>query len=1369
MKKVILKKIIFSFIGLLSSIFILSSPLFADTTTFNAWITQDITYGSTGATGIITFNWNPVPGVTHYQFARNGVVVFGADSTTGQALYGTTTSMSMSEFWPLWWKMEGEVYGYTWQVIAQLPSGPIVYSNFITPPSNYFVAYDPLRRVPLEKIRTVGEPINVTNGNVVISKTDILIPDIEIPFELSRTYNSQDLFTGEFGYGWRSNFDVILIPAPDSPATLSVGSVAEEDEHGIYTLYSMNSNGTYATSAGKYSVLTKNPDGSYLLTRKHGRKLYFNTQGRLIKIEGRNGNAVNITRSANGSISCVTAPSGRTLNFTQDSQGRIIQVTDPAGRIFKYDYDSAGNLIRVTDPLNNQTTYQYNNYHNLTTETDANNHTLNFEYDVFGRAIHSWQDGNNNEVTLAYNIPYGFTTVTDSLRHSTLYGYFLSTGLVFVITDNIYYSNAQSFDWDSNLNKTYAVDQNGNATKFSYDTRGNLLSIKAINDPLNEITTFTYEPNFDFISSTTDAQGNISKYLYDQKGNLIQFTDAFNNSMNYFYDNLGQLAMTTNPKNFSTMFTYDAYGNLASTTDALNHTTTFTYDILGNRTQTQDAKNNLTQFTYNSLNQLTKITYPDNSTVSYTYDPLGNKISVTDNAQNTTTYTYDLNNHVTSITNPLGKTINFGYDTEGNRTSVTDQNQHTTTYKYDSFYRLISETNPLGMVKTYAYDKVGNRTSVTDANNNKITYAYDTLNRLTNITYPDTASVNFSYDSLGRRISMTDAIGITNYTYDVLGHLTQVNGPGQNSSLQYTYDSLGNRTTLTLPGAKSVQYAYDALNRISSITDYNNKVTTYSYDEVGNPVAILYPNNIQANYTFDPLHRLTHLANQNQSTLNKLSEFSYTYDSAGRRSHVALADGVIDYQYDSLGQLTSEVKTSTNNPYQITYEYDPSGNRTRMVKNGIEYLYTYNNANQLTEESINGPATLLITVTGTVSDASGIQSLSVNGVNATLEGSNFTCLINLSPNANTLTVTATDLAGNTATKSINVTYDQTNQTFYFYDNNGNLIKKQSSNQALFGYDYENRLTSVNSGTINTTYSYNGEGKRISANSNSNITNYLYDGLDVVLEQDALGYPITSYLRNPTAIGGIGGIINSQQGSTPENYYSYDGLGSVANLSDTTGANIQSYFYDAFGNLITQPTISNTHRFLIKETDPSGLIYFGARYYDSNIGRFITQDPLGMIDGPNQYLYVDSVGKPIATDLNLYLYADNDPVNFVDPYGLWYIDINVSAGFWGGGTGGIIIGPEGVYSYGGGGAMSSPGFSVTWSPDDPSPGWNVGFQGGYLGGFQTGYAFGKNGKGKGPFTEFGFVTPGVSLTGYYVSEPWKWPWRRDKGKENKCKK
>ncbi len=101
------------------------------------------------------------------------------------------------------------------------------------------------------------------------------------------------------------------------------------------------------------------------------------------------------------------------------------------------------------------------------------------------------------------------------------------------------------------------------------------------------------------------------------------------------------------------------------------------------------------------------------------------------------------------------------------------------------------------------------------------------------------------------------------------------------------------------------------------------------------------------------------------------------------------------------------------------------------------------------------------------------------------------------------------------------------------------------------------------------------------------------------------------------------------------------------------------------------------------------------------------------------------------------------------------------------TGGIIIGSEGIYTYGGGGVVSPPGgIAITWSPFNPTPGWNVGAQFTGVIAFQYGYSFSKEGGGR--FWEIGIGWPiGGAVTGYYVGEPWKWPWKRDKEKD-KCK-
>ena len=111
------------------------------------------------------------------------------------------------------------------------------------------------------------------------------------------------------------------------------------------------------------------------------------------------------------------------------------------------------------------------------------------------------------------------------------------------------------------------------------------------------------------------------------------------------------------------------------------------------------------------------------------------------------------------------------------------------------------------------------------------------------------------------------------------------------------------------------------------------------------------------------------------------------------------------------------------------------------------------------------------------------------------------------------------------------------------------------------------------------------------------------------------------------------------------YYHYDALGSVRGLSNQKGELSAEFDYDAFGNGKNNKKW-NTYRFSSKEfEDHAGLYYFGARYYDPEIGRWLTPDPLGFIDGPNKYLYVA-----------------NNPLNLADPYGLsgerknWFADL-----------------------------------------------------------------------------------------------------------------
>ena len=129
-----------------------------------------------------------------------------------------------------------------------------------------------------------------------------------------------------------------------------------------------------------------------------------------------------------------------------------------------------------------------------------------------------------------------------------------------------------------------------------------------------------------------------------------------------------------------------------------------------------------------------------------------------------------------------------------------------------------------------------------------------------------------------------------------------------------------------------------------------------------------------------------------------------------------------------------------------------------------------------------------------------------------------------------------------------------------------------------------------------------------------------------------------YTRGSDKGGGIVGLI--AQNTTGTNaavvYYQYDDLGSSSNLTSSSGSLASSYSYDPFGNLLFSKSSSDTNRYLFstKEFDPrSGLYYFGARYYDPEVGRWLTPDPMGFVDG-----------------MNLYAYVNNNPINLIDPYG-----------------------------------------------------------------------------------------------------------------------
>jgi len=1080
--------------------------------------------------------------------------------------------------------------------IGSPTSGPFAASIFVSP----------------DDMTLTKDPVNIATGEAYFSSTDFALNARGTKLALFRKYRSFSTFIGMFGYGWRTDFDANLSVDSSGDVTIYNG-----EGTGIYF---MDNSGVYTPSPGNYSTLVKNANNTYTLTDKNGNVFQYGTTGRLTSRSDRNGNKETfVYNPALVGGTYIQDASGRRIILNIDAHGHVISAVDPAKKTFQYGYDANGNLVSITDPSGAVTNYYYDSNHKIIQLTNANGHNTYYLYDAQGRVTSNWQDNNVNKVSLNYQAN-NTTVVTDSLGKQNTY-VFNNYGLETSHTDPLGAVTQET--WDPFMNRTSLTDARNNLTTFGHDAEGNLTQIV---DASNNQTSMTYTPNFNLLSSQTDNLGNVTNFVYDIKGNLSSIIDPLGNSHSFVYDKYGNVITAIDTRKHSTKYTYDLHSDLLQKTDAGGNKTIFTYDVDGNVLTQKDARNNTTSYKYDNLNRLLKTTFADATTVSYGYDLFGNQTSVTDQRGNTLTKTYDAYERLSQTKDPNGGITQYNYNTQGYLLTLTDANGNPTTYTYDGDGRVLTQANALNDTTSFTYDKVGNVASRTDANGKTTTYTYDALNRLTNTAYPDGTSVANVYDVLGHKISMTDATGQTSYTYDALSRLLSETNPA-GSTITYTYDTEGNRISSVDQTNRTITNVYDPLNRLVSVTDPNGK-TTYGYDGDSNKVLVMTPNGVAENYTYDALNRELTAVNAKGAVV--ISSYTNVYDVAGMIKQKTYANASqVSYSYDALNRLLTESEqTKGVSVYDNVYTYDPVGNRltwTNDITLGI-FWNTY---------SASMPAQVLTNMTnaGFGKTANGAQPLSLaRSYN------------NDAANRLTSWIYAVNVGG----ESFPVQTDS-----YTYDQNGNRLTKQAvlkgqegtPQQTSYAYDLENRLNGLNYvnipgivGAQTDSFTYNGDGLRTQMVTNNVTANYLYDGFNILLEEDGSGNTTKKYTRGLDLGGGIGSLI-AQNTTVPKavQYYDYDDLGSVANLTTTNGTTASSYSYDAYGNLLTPPAKNDTNRYFFstKELDSrEGLYYFGVRYYDPEIGRWLTQDPIGFVDGPNMYAFVE-----------------NNPINEVDPMGL----------------------------------------------------------------------------------------------------------------------
>ncbi|MBZ5629406.1 MAG: hypothetical protein LAO06_11140 [Acidobacteriia bacterium] len=399
----------------------------------------------------------------------------------------------------------------------------------------------------------------------------------------------------------------------------------------------------------------------------------------------------------------------------------------------------------------------------------------------------------------------------------------------------------------------------------------------------------------------------------------------------------------------------------------------------------------------------------------------------------------------------------------------------------------------------------------------------------------------------------------------MVGKIQQVNDP--TGTYGFAYDNMGRLLGTT------TQYSFLPGHQYSN---------SYGYDAASNRTSFTAPDNSTAGYAYDTLNRLQTL------TSSFAGQFGFGYDSLGRRTSLTRPNGVsTSYNYDSMSRLLSVLHQSGGATIDgAGYTLDDAGNRTskQNLLSGVTDNYTYDLIYQLTQ---------------TVQGATTTENYSYDAVGNRLSS------LGLSP----------------------YQYNSSNQltsvpsTTFAYDNNGNTLTKTDSNGVTgYSWDYENRLTSVtlpaSGGTV--MFKYDPFGRRIQKVSGAGTTIFVYDGANVVDEVNGAGAVTAQYAQ------GVG--IDEPLAATLSGtlaFYEADGLGSITSLTNSSGSAVGAYTRDSFGKAVsTADTLGNRYRYTAREWDEeTGLYYYRARYYDPQIGRFLSEDPAHFEVSANFYPYV----------------------------------------------------------------------------------------------------------------------------------------------------
>ncbi len=895
--------------------------------------------------------------------------------------------------------------------------------------------------------------------------------------------------------------------------------------------------------------------------------------------------------------------------FVNSRTGKPLQesIFDSDGTLrytLHHSYDAHDNLISTVDPTGVVTTFTYDQNDNLISQT-REGITKHCTYDFVNRLI-------KEEI------------VTDGQ------------------------SKVQSYRYNYLSEKVASVDTWGNETRIEYDD---------FSRPVVEISpTYLTDRNEPFTP--------VMRKSYDALGNVVTSTSPSNYTVYSKYNIRGQLLESRDEEGILLKCEYSTNGRLVKQTERNGVQTAYSYDYAGRELTrtTYDAKGFYAKSIRTEYQGALKVEEEDEAGVSifYSYNFRGQCISQ----------------------ERLGLTIFYDYDSCG-RVIAERKCDSFKTCCYDNLDRIIEQSDD-GIITNRSYDAHG-RIVVEQIGDSITTTRYNGFGEPISITDGEGRATHIEYqdnylNALGqpvRVLKTTYCNGtVAEIEHNAHGqpyHDLWRSNSGQILKDDYYYYHTSGQLSLTVStviaknetlAERTVRMMYDTQGRLIELRDGDGtpeqKTTTYFYNSLGQKTAEKQPNGNELHMTYDSLGRMDSISSNDRTidyryhydnrdnilrvddrVQNTICERSY--DLSNRLLEEKLANGLtVHYDYDVAGRLTTLTL-----PDSTTARYTYTGKFIHTVSDG-DFTHTYEQRNS------SGRAICETTIYGNEK----LTSYSPIGQKLSIQNADFKdAIIDRDVSGNPLLRMLQNMerhyrwddlhqiqkenehdythdsqynrrakdGNNYSINALNqVTHDGNNP--YIHDKNGNIIEARGYR---FEYDALNRLTTVHTPTDLVHYTYDFQNRRMSSSSEGG-TLFIYAGMNEVGS-------LSSTKRCVRLLGeGDGaersaGVLFKINDDTYEPVY--DIVGNVVALRNETGT-VETYDYDLFG-ISDNKTPLSPWGFSSKRLDlETGFLFFGHRYYDPSLGRWITADPKGYAAGPN-----------------LYAYIKNNPAKYLDEYGL----------------------------------------------------------------------------------------------------------------------